>query len=323
MVDFDDLLRLCSHLHRDRPAFAAAQRWRFQHLFVDEFQDVNPLQLRLLDAWRGDRCDLCVVGDPHQAIYGWNGADAGFLRASGGCTRRPRSSPSRATTGRPPRSWPPPPTCWAGPGPGDAPGRHPGRARRSGSSATPASTTRPRPSPGRCATGGPAPPGRPRPCSSAPTPRSPSSPTPCAGPGSPTACGGRTACSTARRCGPPRPAAPRASPLSACLPDLGALARGRRATAADDLAVVVQLAHDHLRLDPTAAAAGFASWLVATLRPSPATPGDAVTVATFHAAKGLEWPTVHLAGWRTGWSRSPTPAPTPSGPRRPGCCTWP
>ena len=61
-------------------AFAAAQRWRFQHLFVDEFQDVNPLQLRLLDAWRGDRYDLCVVGDPHQAIYGWNGADAGFLQ---------------------------------------------------------------------------------------------------------------------------------------------------------------------------------------------------------------------------------------------------
>src|SRR5262245_60767028 len=53
MVDFDDLLALCSHTIETDPAFAALQRWRFQHLFVDEFQDVNPLQLRLLDAWRG------------------------------------------------------------------------------------------------------------------------------------------------------------------------------------------------------------------------------------------------------------------------------
>ena len=64
---------------RPTAPFAAAQRWRFRHLFVDEFQDVNPLQLSLLDAWRGSSTDLCVVGDPHQAIYGWNGADAGFL----------------------------------------------------------------------------------------------------------------------------------------------------------------------------------------------------------------------------------------------------
>jgi DNA helicase-2/ATP-dependent DNA helicase PcrA len=79
LVDFDDLLRLCSHHIESDARFAAAQRWRFRHLFVDEFQDVNPLQMQLLEAWRGDRYDLCVVGDPHQAIYGWNGADAGFL----------------------------------------------------------------------------------------------------------------------------------------------------------------------------------------------------------------------------------------------------
>ena len=59
--------------------FAATQRWRFRHLFVDEFQDVNPLQFRLLRAWLGDNDDVCVVGDPDQAIYGWNGADAGYL----------------------------------------------------------------------------------------------------------------------------------------------------------------------------------------------------------------------------------------------------
>jgi DNA helicase-2/ATP-dependent DNA helicase PcrA len=78
-VDFDDLLLRCArHLERD-PEAAARQRWRFRHLFVDEFQDVNPLQARLLEAWRGDRADLCVVGDPDQAIYAWNGADAGLL----------------------------------------------------------------------------------------------------------------------------------------------------------------------------------------------------------------------------------------------------
>ena len=79
LVDFDDLLLHCiTELERD-PSFAAAQRWRFRHLFVDEYQDVNPLQERLLRTWLGDRPDLCVVGDPNQAIYSWNGADATYL----------------------------------------------------------------------------------------------------------------------------------------------------------------------------------------------------------------------------------------------------
>jgi DNA helicase-2/ATP-dependent DNA helicase PcrA len=79
-VDFDDLLLLCVRAMESDADFASAQRWRYRHLFVDEFQDVNPLQFRLLGAWRGDRPDLCVVGDPHQAIYSWNGADPKLLR---------------------------------------------------------------------------------------------------------------------------------------------------------------------------------------------------------------------------------------------------
>ncbi|MGH9244353.1 MAG: ATP-dependent DNA helicase UvrD2 [Acidimicrobiales bacterium] len=79
LVDFDDLLWRCVHALATEPDVAAAQHWRFRHLFVDEFQDVNPLQHRLLEAWRGDRLDLCVVGDPNQAIYGWNGADPRLL----------------------------------------------------------------------------------------------------------------------------------------------------------------------------------------------------------------------------------------------------
>lgn len=79
VVDFDDLLEhLASVILRD-PAFAASQRFRFAHLYVDEFQDLNPLQHRLLEAWRGDRDDLTAVGDPNQAVYGWNGSDPAFV----------------------------------------------------------------------------------------------------------------------------------------------------------------------------------------------------------------------------------------------------
>src|SRR5216684_788306 len=58
LVDFDDLLGLCATAIERDAEFAAAQRWRFQSLFVDEFQDVNPAQHRVLEAWRGDRLDL-------------------------------------------------------------------------------------------------------------------------------------------------------------------------------------------------------------------------------------------------------------------------
>ena len=79
VVDFDDLLwRLGEALERDAE-FAAVIRWRHRHLFVDEFQDVNPAQFRLIRLWLGDRRDLCVVGDDDQAVYGFTGADAGYL----------------------------------------------------------------------------------------------------------------------------------------------------------------------------------------------------------------------------------------------------
>src|SRR3546814_13823780 len=55
LVDFDDLLALCARALEEDPTFAAAQRWRFRHLFVDELQDVNPLQFRLPEACGGDR----------------------------------------------------------------------------------------------------------------------------------------------------------------------------------------------------------------------------------------------------------------------------
>jgi DNA helicase-2/ATP-dependent DNA helicase PcrA len=79
VVDFDDLLwRLADALESDAE-FAAVIRWRHRHFFVDEFQDVNPAQFRLIRLWLGDRRDLCVVGDDDQAVYGFTGADAGYL----------------------------------------------------------------------------------------------------------------------------------------------------------------------------------------------------------------------------------------------------
>jgi DNA helicase-2/ATP-dependent DNA helicase PcrA len=79
LADFEDLVWWCGDaLDRDRE-FAAAQHWRFRHLFVDEFQDTSPAQLRLIRSWLGDRDDLCVVGDPDQAIFAFAGAQAGYL----------------------------------------------------------------------------------------------------------------------------------------------------------------------------------------------------------------------------------------------------
>ncbi len=79
LVDFDDLLgRYALALETDS-RFAAAQRWRWQHVLVDELQDINPLQFRMLRALLGPNQDLFAVGDPNQAIYGWNGADPTFL----------------------------------------------------------------------------------------------------------------------------------------------------------------------------------------------------------------------------------------------------
>ena len=75
VLDFDDLLLGCARELECDQEFAASARWRFRHVFVDEYQDVNPAQVRLLDAWLGGNDDLCVVGDPDQAIYAWNGSN--------------------------------------------------------------------------------------------------------------------------------------------------------------------------------------------------------------------------------------------------------
>ena len=79
LLDFDDILVECTNLLKTDKAFRDAQHWVFRHFFVDEFQDLNRVQFDLLTSWIGDRTDLCIVGDPDQAIYGWNGADSSLL----------------------------------------------------------------------------------------------------------------------------------------------------------------------------------------------------------------------------------------------------
>ena len=75
LVDFDDLLWWCGDACETDEEFAGEQRWKFRHLFVDEFQDVSPAQLRVIRGWLGDRRDLTVVGDPDQSIFSFTGAD--------------------------------------------------------------------------------------------------------------------------------------------------------------------------------------------------------------------------------------------------------
>jgi DNA helicase II / ATP-dependent DNA helicase PcrA len=89
-LDLDDVLVRAAALLRDDSTFAEGMHWRYRHLSVDEFQDVNPAQFGLVQALMGDRFDLCAVGDPNQAIYGWNGADPTLL------TRLPSLVPDMA-----------------------------------------------------------------------------------------------------------------------------------------------------------------------------------------------------------------------------------
>lgn len=74
-MDFDDLIILGVELLEEHDEVRQAIRNRFTHTMVDEFQDTNSLQMRLLRAIVGPPYNVCVVGDDDQSIYGWRGAD--------------------------------------------------------------------------------------------------------------------------------------------------------------------------------------------------------------------------------------------------------
>jgi DNA helicase II / ATP-dependent DNA helicase PcrA len=79
LIDFESVLELTAAIVLEHRGAADQVRNTFRYFVVDEYQDVNPLQKLLLDAWLGDRDDLCVVGDPHQVIYSFTGATPDYL----------------------------------------------------------------------------------------------------------------------------------------------------------------------------------------------------------------------------------------------------
>jgi DNA helicase-2/ATP-dependent DNA helicase PcrA len=309
VVDFDDLLLRCGALMRDDAAFAAAQGWRFRHLFVDEYQDVNPAQAALLDGWRGTSDDLCVVGDPNQAIYSWNGADPSYLVEFAQRERNAtvirlddnfRSSPQVLTVAtavlaaggirselRAHRPDGPVPSVRSFANERDearavaraARGkRRPGTpwsriavlARTNAQLVVLEEAFREASIPFRVRGGG----------AFLQQPEV------------------RDALDALQRSG---------GPLARHLPDLEVEARSgeddgssvaaRRAV----LAELLRLAREYLALDASATVDGFVVWLSATVGgDSTDRPHDGVDLATFHAAKGLEWPVVFLVGLEQG-----------------------
>ena len=79
LIDFEDMLARTIELIETDESVADEIRDRYRWFSVDEFQDTNPLQAALLDAWLGDRQDLAVVGDEDQTIYSFTGATSEYL----------------------------------------------------------------------------------------------------------------------------------------------------------------------------------------------------------------------------------------------------
>lgn len=79
VIDFEDVLLITVGILQEDAKVAATVRAQYRHFVVDEYQDVSPLQQRLLDLWLGDRKELCVVGDASQTIYSFTGATSAHL----------------------------------------------------------------------------------------------------------------------------------------------------------------------------------------------------------------------------------------------------
>ncbi|MEZ5245164.1 MAG: ATP-dependent DNA helicase UvrD2 [Acidimicrobiales bacterium] len=298
MIDFDDVLALCHATMRRETSFADAQRWRHRHLFVDEFQDVNPLQFALLQSMLGPESTLVVVGDPDQAIYGWNGAEPEFLDniddhlpgiAVVHLRTNFRSTPEiLATAGRVLGKEPQPAARFRG----DPPTLT--ACGLDDEAATVALAVRARHKPGA--------PWRHQAVLARTNAQLPVLRNALEAAGIPTRSRGEGALLRRPEIIDLLDRWPKAGGLSAALADEQTSHAADPPTLDPERAAMVaaflDLARGHLVLEPDASVEEFVTALRHDDRIG--TAGDAVELATFHSAKGLEWPIVHIVGLEDG-----------------------
>ncbi len=78
-IDFEDVLLLCAAMMEQEREVRERVQDQYRYFTIDEYQDISPVQQRLINAWLGKRNDICVVGDPAQTIYSFAGATPVFL----------------------------------------------------------------------------------------------------------------------------------------------------------------------------------------------------------------------------------------------------
>jgi DNA helicase-2/ATP-dependent DNA helicase PcrA len=96
-IDFEDVLLLCSAMMEEERDVRERVQDQYRYFTIDEYQDISPIQQRLINAWLGTRTDICVVGDPAQTIYSFAGASPVFLNSF--TQRFPEAEVIRLTTG--------------------------------------------------------------------------------------------------------------------------------------------------------------------------------------------------------------------------------
>jgi DNA helicase-2/ATP-dependent DNA helicase PcrA len=96
-IDFEDVLLLTTAMVEEEREVRERVQDQYRFFTVDEYQDISPLQQRLINAWLGSRQELCVVGDPAQTIYSFAGATPVFLNSF--TQRFPEAEVVRLTTG--------------------------------------------------------------------------------------------------------------------------------------------------------------------------------------------------------------------------------
>jgi DNA helicase-2/ATP-dependent DNA helicase PcrA len=96
-MDFEDVLLLTTAMLEEEREVRERVQDQYRYFTVDEYQDISPLQQRLINAWLGNRQEICVVGDPAQTIYSFAGATSSFLTSF--TSRFPDAEVIRLTSG--------------------------------------------------------------------------------------------------------------------------------------------------------------------------------------------------------------------------------